>query len=265
LNETQDAATFLEGACQRRGFDQSDHFLRPALRLCGLRQGRCARRQLPYLYDGLVPQAAAARHQERPLRGALRTPSSDDGVLKAGKSEGGIGKVEDGRPKAEKGETASSIFHTSPFRLPVSVLPLPPSPLRLFLYYWLPLIAYSALIVFQSHYPTPESVPRLPFFDKLLHAGGYGLLGLLFCRAYRSRWPVASEPSLARLAVLSAALFGLSDEIHQSFVPFRTADAWDVLADALGAALGVGFYFALLSFSDPRPASTRIDKEDAFG
>jgi VanZ family protein len=113
--------------------------------------------------------------------------------------------------------------------------------------HWLPLIAYSALIVIQSHYPTPHVVPRLPFFDKLLHVCGYGLLGLLFCRAYRSCWPAASGRSLARCAVLSAALFGLSDEIHQSFVPFRTADPWDVLADVVGAAMGVIFYFALLS------------------
>jgi VanZ family protein len=174
------------------------------------------------------------------------------------KAEFGRWNLEGGRSTTIKGKTAASTFRTSPFRFP-------PSTLHLFLYYWLPLIAYSGLIVFQSHYPAPESIPRLPYFDKLLHIGGYSLLGLLFCRAYRSRWPIASGRSLARLAVLSAALFGLSDEIHQSFVPFRTADAWDVLADALGAALGVGFYFALLSFSDPRPASTRIDKEDAFG
>jgi VanZ family protein len=146
-----------------------------------------------------------------------------------------------------------------------SVFRPPPSPFRLFFHYWLPLIAYSALIVFQSHYPAPESIPRLPYFDKLLHAGGYGLLGLLFCRAYRAGWPGASIRSLARYAVLSTALFGLSDEIHQSFVVFRTADAWDVLADAIGGTLGVGFYFMLLSLSGPRSASKPIDKERVFG
>jgi VanZ family protein len=170
------------------------------------------------------------------------------------------GKVEGGGPKAGKGETASSTFHTSPFRLPVSDLSLPPSPLRLFFYYWLPLIAYSAFIVIQSHYPTPESIPRLPHFDKLLHTGGYGLLGLLFCRAYRAGWPKASSRSVSRYAVLSTALFGLSDEIHQSFVPFRTADAWDILSDAIGGALGVGFYFALLSFTDHAPLRDALTK-----
>jgi VanZ family protein len=142
---------------------------------------------------------------------------------------------------------------------------LPPSAFRLFLSHWLPLIAYGAFIAIQSHFPTPDSVPRLPFFDKLLHTGGYGLLGFLFCRAYRAGWPEASVRSLARAAVFSAALFGLSDEIHQSLVPFRTADAWDVLADAIGAALGVGFYFVLLSLYGRRFGSRRIDKEGAFG
>jgi len=136
-----------------------------------------------------------------------------------------------------------------------SVFRLPPSAFRLFLSHWLPLIAYGAFIAIQSHFPAPDSVPRLPFFDKLLHAGGYGLLGLLFCRAYRSGWPAASARSLARAAVLSAVLFGLTDEIHQSYVPSRTADGWDLLADALGAAVGVGFYFALISLSGLRPGA----------
>ena len=142
-------------------------------------------------------------------------------------------------------------------RLPF--LPLPSSPFRLFFYHWLPLVAYSAFIVIQSHYPTPESVPRLPYFDKLLHMGGYGLLGLLFCRAGRSSWPAASSGALARVGVLFTALFGLSDEVHQSFLVFRTADAGDVLADAIGGALGVAFYFALLAFGGRRPVRRPAD------
>jgi VanZ family protein len=164
--------------------------------------------------------------------------------------------VDGGGRKAEK--RRSRTWAESPFRLPLSSF-------RLFLYYWLPLIAYGAFIAIQSHFPSPDSVPRLPFFDKLLHTGAYALLGMLFCRAYRSGRPAASARSLARAAVLSAVLFGLTDEIHQSYVPSRTADGWDLLADALGAAMGVGFYFALISLSGPRPGAKRIDKEDAFG
>ena len=32
--------------------------------------------------------------------------------------------------------------------------------------------------------------------------------------------------------------FGISDEIHQSFVPGRSPDLWDLVADSLGALLG---------------------------
>ncbi len=39
------------------------------------------------------------------------------------------------------------------------------------------------------------------------------------------------------LAILASIGYGLSDEIHQAFVPTREADVWDVLADSLGACL----------------------------
>ena len=33
--------------------------------------------------------------------------------------------------------------------------------------------------------------------------------------------------------------FGVSDELHQSFVPLREADPWDVIANAAGSLMGV--------------------------
>jgi VanZ family protein len=36
-----------------------------------------------------------------------------------------------------------------------------------------------------------------------------------------------------------AAMFGLSDEIHQYFVPGRNMDPLDLLTDAIGAALAL--------------------------
>src|SRR5690606_15800676 len=44
----------------------------------------------------------------------------------------------------------------------------------------------------------------------------------------------AGRPALALLAVL----YGISDEIHQSFVPGRFPDLWDLVADSAGALLG---------------------------
>ena len=38
-------------------------------------------------------------------------------------------------------------------------------------------------------------------------------------------------------AILTAAAYGVSDEIHQAFIPSRESSGWDVLADAVGAAM----------------------------
>jgi VanZ family protein len=47
------------------------------------------------------------------------------------------------------------------------------------------------------------------------------------------------------LSVVLSSLYGVSDEIHQYFVPFREADLLDVLADTLGGILGVYIYQAI--------------------
>jgi VanZ family protein len=55
------------------------------------------------------------------------------------------------------------------------------------------------------------------------------------CRGHRVR------PSwwLTGAAALLAIVFGISDELHQTFVPGRTASLRDVLIDAAGACLGL--------------------------
>ena len=47
------------------------------------------------------------------------------------------------------------------------------------------------------------------------------------------------------LSVLLSSLYGMSDEIHQYFVPYRDADLMDVLADMLGGLMGVYIYQAI--------------------
>ena len=41
-------------------------------------------------------------------------------------------------------------------------------------------------------------------------------------------------------ATMMAIAYGASDEWHQSFVPGRHADVWDLAADGVGAALALG-------------------------
>ena len=121
-----------------------------------------------------------------------------------------------------------------------------PIKLKLFALYWLPLILYCLFIYIQSDHPSPEQIPSFPFVDKVLHFLAYGIMGILFYRAYQTLRIKNNIQMLMLLSVVSASLYGISDEIHQSFVPFREAEVADVIADMLGAASGVLLYQLLV-------------------
>jgi VanZ family protein len=121
-----------------------------------------------------------------------------------------------------------------------------PLKLKRFAFYWLPLILYCLFIYIQSANPSPEQIPSFPFVDKVLHFVAYGIMGILFYRAYQTLRIKNNIQMLMLLSVVSASLYGISDEIHQSFVPFREAEVADVIADMLGAASGVLLYQLLV-------------------
>jgi VanZ family protein len=105
-----------------------------------------------------------------------------------------------------------------------------------------PLVLYCIFIFMQSRLPVPFEIPDVSHFDKLLHFGAYGAMGILFYRTYLAGWPQAPKRTLIWASVISTALYGLSDEIHQYFVPERSADLLDWLADAVGGAVGAVIY-----------------------
>ena len=117
-----------------------------------------------------------------------------------------------------------------------------PPKVKNFTYYWLPLIAYCVFIYIQSSYPPPQKLPSFEFSDKLMHFGAYAVLGVLFYRAYHSLSSETILQWIVLLSMISASLYGVSDEIHQSFVSFRDGSFTDVIADVLGAVCGVYLY-----------------------
>jgi VanZ family protein len=105
---------------------------------------------------------------------------------------------------------------------------------------FLPVAAYAGIIFWLSSQPNP--LPFLPrewlSQDKILHATEYAVLGAMLVVALRL---AGLSPSRALvLAVVLASAYGASDEVHQFFVPGRSADVRDWVADTLGAALGAG-------------------------
>jgi len=114
--------------------------------------------------------------------------------------------------------------------------------IKFFTFYWVPVFIYCFLIYIQSSYPSPETIPDLPYLDKLLHFAAYAILGVLFFRAFRKQRFKDNIRLAMILSMLLSTLYGLSDELHQSYVPYRNADLMDALADMLGSVGGVYFF-----------------------
>jgi len=108
---------------------------------------------------------------------------------------------------------------------------------------WSLAIAYMATIFAISS--LPRIGPRIllfPHFDKVLHLVVYAGLSVLLARALRDTYGAGTRPLWLPAAAILAALYGVSDEWHQAFVPGRTASLADVAADAVGAAIAAGLF-----------------------
>ncbi len=107
--------------------------------------------------------------------------------------------------------------------------------------YWGPVVLYAGLIFYLSSQSHPdEDLPSLfaVFGDKVLHAVEYAVLGGLCYRAFRWGANGAVTSRALFLAIGAASLYGITDEVHQLFVPFREAGWQDWMADTVGATLG---------------------------
>jgi VanZ family protein len=136
--------------------------------------------------------------------------------------------------------------------------------LRAFYKYWLPALAWMALIFSASsdkHSYEHSSLfvepllrwlfPHMPeaqihvihhLLRKCAHLTEYAVLALLLWRGVRK--PVKGDAQAwnwreARLALLLVMLYAATDEFHQQFVPTRTSLVSDVFLDTAGGAAGL--------------------------
>ncbi len=95
-------------------------------------------------------------------------------------------------------------------------------------------IALAVVIVVASGRSSVAS-PNIVDFDKAAHFAVFGLLATLVARS-------GFRPSRMGWAVLIVSLFGLTDEWHQGSTPGRSMEAYDWIADTLGAITAVVLY-----------------------
>lgn len=101
-----------------------------------------------------------------------------------------------------------------------------------------PMALVMGTIFFLSHQPGDSlPLPSLPGLDKLAHMSIYGILAGTVLFAFSDHQKNARTRKVILLTVIFCFFYGISDEVHQSFVPGRTASVYDLLADGVGAAI----------------------------
>lgn len=107
-------------------------------------------------------------------------------------------------------------------------------------YRWIPALAWMGLIFFMSsrqQLPTVDQNGPLDWsWRQAGHLAEYTVLALLFYHALQG-----GPTGQARLAwaLGLAVAYGLSDELHQAFVPGRNSNLEDILFNSTGAGLGI--------------------------
>lgn len=102
---------------------------------------------------------------------------------------------------------------------------------------WPAVVLWLALLFVLSSVPSEVVQPSgaIPL-DKVAHFCFYGVLGALLAGAIGRRR--VGWGAVIVLAVAIGALYGISDEFHQRFVPGRDAAVDDWVADVLGTLTG---------------------------
>ncbi|MDY6865217.1 MAG: VanZ family protein [Halobacteriota archaeon] len=77
------------------------------------------------------------------------------------------------------------------------------------------------------------------FFDKIAHMVLYAGLGaLIYLTLSKSKIKI----NISYLAIIIGTFYGITDEVHQSFVIGRTASFYDLIADILGIIIALAFF-----------------------
>ena len=106
---------------------------------------------------------------------------------------------------------------------------------------WGPVAAYMAAIFYASSLSQPTLPPG---GDKPWHLLAYLGLAVVVVRALAGRLPSRITPRTVVTAIVIAVAYAASDELHQMYVPGRSADVRDLLADAVGVLCGTAACWA---------------------
>jgi VanZ family protein len=106
-------------------------------------------------------------------------------------------------------------------------------------------LAWAGLIWYLSDQSGLDIPQAFDSQDKALHLVAFGVLGFLVMGTQQLPGNAFPTGSFWKVCILCAG-YGVLDEYHQSFVPGRNPDVFDVAADITGAVLGAWLLVVLL-------------------
>lgn len=97
-----------------------------------------------------------------------------------------------------------------------------------------------------------SSLPQAPFVmttfqwqDKIFHFFAYFFYGATLALAVHDHVRKNAKKNILWILIIGC-LYALSDEFHQSFVPGRTSEIGDIIADCLGICMAVMVYWRII-------------------
>ncbi len=98
-------------------------------------------------------------------------------------------------------------------------------------------------------------LPKITWFnkiqgDKLVHIGMFAVLVTLFLLPSKPKWLQSSFIKTALAVALTALGFGIAMEfVQENFIPNRSFDVWDMVADGVGSFIPVSYIWFLVKKS----------------
>lgn len=104
----------------------------------------------------------------------------------------------------------------------------------------IPLILYWIILFIATTLPSTPYVEVLEISDKLKHLSAYMILAILLSLNlhFQEKWKSPSKFYLSYTFIICIT-YGVLDEIHQIFVPNRTGEFLDWVADLTGTLIGI--------------------------
>lgn len=110
--------------------------------------------------------------------------------------------------------------------------------MKKFFLYWLPVYVYAGVIFYLSSLSRiPPAIIEVQSNTFILHMIEYAILSILLFRAFINSKNTMFKEKAIHLAIIISILYGITDEIHQYFVPGRFTSVLDLLANSVGAGI----------------------------